>query len=180
MFYMHSFFRHLRLIYIASGILLWASCFLLLPSCSFNPNYQGKGRNYVQGTWQQDSVERQKLLVSYSLNTFRFSCDSFYVRIASTSKVNYGSDTCMNAGHWQEYAKGTYTQKGDTLHLNGFYCNPDYTLKKEGGCFSFGAYDEQFKVKLKGDSGLSLLSFSNSIPVNLRLLKRTTCVAKPL
>lgn len=169
-----------RLLSIVFSFLLLTSCLLLLSSCRFNPNYQGKGSDFLQGQWKQDSVERQKLLVSYSLYNFRFACDSFYVSIASVSKVNYGSDTCMNRGHWDEYARGTYEQRSDTLHLTGFFCNPDYSLKKEGGCFRFGAYVEDFKVSSKNDSTLSLLSFSNTIPVNLRLVKRVPCVAKPL
>lgn len=159
----------------AFGFLLVA-----LSSCSFNPNYQGKGSDFLQGEWKQDSVERQKVLVSYALHQFRFSCDSFYVQIASVSKVNYGADTCMNSGRWTEYAKGTYEQKADTLHLKGFFCNPDYSLKKEGGCFRFGAYVEDFVVSSKSDSSLSLLSFSSTIPLKLRLVKRIPCVAKPL
>jgi len=165
-----------------SGFLL-AACGLTLAalnSCSFNPNYQRKGSDFVQGEWKQDSVERQQLLVSYATNEFRFSCDSFYVKIASVSKVNYGSDTCMKSGHWLEYAKGTYEQKSDTLHLNGFFCNPDYSLKKEGGCFRFGAYDERFVVSSKSDSGLVLLPFSSTMAVKLRLVKRIACVVKPL
>lgn len=162
-------------------LVFWlAACSLLLAACSFNPNYQGKGSDFLQGVWKQDSVERQKLLVSYSLHDFRFSCDSFYVRIASVSKVNYGADSCMGKGHWAEYARGTYEQQGDTLHLKGFFCNPDYSLKKEGGCFGFGPYVEDFKVISKKDSALSLVSFSNTIPVRLRLVKRVACVAKPL
>jgi hypothetical protein len=157
-------------------------CFLLLVlnSCSFNPNYQRKGTVFLQGEWRQDAIDREKQLVSYSLYNFHFSCDSFYVRIASVSKVNYGSDTCMNKGHWLEYAKGTYVQRTDTLHLNGFFCNPDYSLKKEGGCFRFGAYDDSFKISSKSDSALTLLSFSSTVPIQLKLVKRMSCVPQAL
>jgi hypothetical protein len=151
-----------------------------LAACSFNPNYQGKGTALLQGEWKQDTVERQQQLVNYSLYNFRFSCDSFYVQIASVSKINYGADTCMNKGHWTEYAKGTYEQKSDTVHVNGFFCNPDYSLKKEGGCFRFGAYDEQFKVSSKGDSVISLAPFSTPLPIVLKLVKRGVCSPKPL
>ncbi|WP_121196996.1 fumarate hydratase [Mucilaginibacter gracilis] len=173
-------FRHLTSTSIAFSFWLLVSCLLLLNSCSFNPNYQRKGSDFLQGEWKQDSVERQKLLVSYELHNFRFTCDSFYVSIASNSKVNYGADTCMNSGHWMEYAKGTYEQQSDTLHLKGFFCNPDFSLKKEGGCFRFGAYVEDFKISSKSDSALALLSFSSTIPVKLRLVKRVPCVEKPL
>jgi len=153
---------------------------LALSACSFNPNYQGKGLDFLQGEWKQDAIDGEKQLVSYSMYNFRFTCDSFYVQIGSVSKVNYGSDTCMSKGHWLEYAKGTYEQRTDTLHLNGFFCNADYSLKKEGGCFRFGAYDDSFKVNSKSDSGLTLLSFSSTIPIRLKLVKRMSCVAKPL
>jgi hypothetical protein len=86
----------------------------------------------------------------------------------------------MGSGHWLEYARGTYEQRKDTLHLQGFYCNADYSLKKEGGCYTFGAYDERFKIVFKKDSVVNLLSFSNTVPVKLILVKRGTCVAKPL
>ncbi|EHQ27194.1 hypothetical protein [Mucilaginibacter paludis] len=178
---MRKTFRRSPFTSLALSSLLLACCFLLLfPSCSFNPNYQGKGTAIIQGEWKQDTVEKQKQLVSYALYNFRFSCDSFYVCIASVSKVNYGADTCMNKGRWQEYAKGTYEQKSDTLHLNGFFCNADYTLKKEGGCFRFGAYDESFKLSTAGDSTINLLSFSNTIPMRLKLVKRIPCVPRAL
>src|SRR5882757_7687204 len=75
----------------------------LIASCSMNPDMQTAGEKYVQGEWQQDSVPAQKRLVAYSLYDLKFSCDSFFMKISSYSKVNYGSDTCMNSGHWAEY-----------------------------------------------------------------------------
>lgn len=153
---------------------------LALTSCSFNPNYQGKGTDYLQGEWKQDSVERQKQLVNYTLYNFRFSCDSFYVTMSSASKVNYGADTCMNRGHWIEYAKGTYEQKADTLSLKGYFSNADHSIKEEGGCFRSGVYEDSFRITSKTDSGLTLLSFSSPIPMKLKLIKRMACVPKPL
>ena len=141
---------------------------------------QGKGAAFLQGEWKQDSVEDQKSLVSYSLYDFRFSCDSFYVKIQSASKVNYGSDTCMSKGHWVEYAKGTYQQKADSVMIKGFFCNADYSLKKEGGCFRFGDYEDSFKIISKNDSTLNLLSFTNTLPIKLKLVKRMGCVPKAL
>jgi hypothetical protein len=173
-------FRLLPFTKAAFSFLLLASGLLALSSCSFNANYQGKGADFLQGEWKQDSVDRQKQLVSYSLYHFRFTCDSFYVNIASASKVNYGADTCMSKGHWLEYAKGTYEVKTDTLNLKGFFCNADYSLKKEGGCFRFGAYEDSFKLSSKKDSALSLSSFNSTIPIRLKLVKRISCVEKPL
>jgi hypothetical protein len=161
-----------------------AFSFLLLAfglnSCSLNPDKQTSGEKYVQGEWQQDSVPAQKRLVAYSLYNLKFSCDSFFMKISSSSKVNYGSDTCMNSGHWAEYIKGTYSQKLDTLHLKGEFCNADGSYKDEKGCFRSGDYEEYFKVKQKTDSLIQFASTSNIIPINAHLIKRTSCIPKPL
>src|ERR1700679_3466919 len=105
------------------------SAFCLLTACSLNPNMQGQGENYLQGEWQQDPTPVQKQLVTYSLYHFTFTCDSVYIKQQTFSKVNYGSDTCMNNGHWTEYIRGTYTQRHDTLYLKGVFCNADHSLK---------------------------------------------------
>jgi hypothetical protein len=164
--------------------LLWAFCFLLsalgLFSCNLNPNMQTPGESYLQGEWQQDSVPHQKQLVSYSLYHLKFSCDSFFVAIHSFSKVNTGPDTCMNSGHWTEYCRGTYEQKHDTLHLKGQFCNADMTIKDDKGCFRSGDYEEFFKLSKKTDSLVQFASISNVIPINTHLIKRTSCIPKPL
>ena len=158
----------------------YLSAFTLLTGCWFNPNKQGKGEVYLQGEWQQDSIPNQKRLLEYSLYRLKFSCDSFFVQINSFSKVNNGPDTCMRPGHWSEYIKGTYQQRSDTLHLKGQFCNPDYTLKEDAGCFRIGIYEEFFKVSRKTDSVIQFASTSNIIPVNARLIKHTTCNPKAL
>ena len=162
-----------------------ASCFLLLAfclltACSLNPNTQGNGETYLQAEWQQDATAVQKQLMTYSLYHFTFSCDSFFVKQQTFSKVNYGSDTCMNKGQWTEYFRGTYVQKNDSLHLKGVFCNADYSLKLEGGCFRMGIYDEYFKIDKKADSLVQLSGTSSIIPVSLRLIKRLNCHVKPL
>jgi hypothetical protein len=161
------------------AFLLLSFC-LMLASCSFNPSLQGKGEDYLQGEWKQDSIPMQKQLLSYSLFKFKFSCDSVFIEQSSVSKVNSGMDSCMNAGHWTEYIRGTYHQSHDTLHIKGNFCNADYTLKKQAGCFRYGPYEEFFKVSLKTDSLVQFLSTSNVIPVNLHLIKKTSCNPKPL
>ena len=161
------------------------SCFLLsalclLTACSINPNTQGPGEGYLQGEWQQDSTSVQKQLVTYSLAHFKFTCDSFFIKQQTYSKVNYGADTCMNKGHWTEYIRGTYTQRHDTLHLKGVFANPDYSVKVEANCFRIGVYEEFYKIDKKTDSLLHFTSTSNVIPFNLRLIKKLTCHIKPL
>jgi len=162
-----------------------ASCFVLLAltlltACSLNPNMQGRGETYLQGEWQQESTPVQKQLVTYSLYHFTFTCDSVYIKQQTFSKVNYGADTCMNSGHWTEYIRGTYSQQNDTLHLKGVFCNADYSLKVEKGCFRTGDYEEYFKVNKKTDSLLQFSGTSSVMPISLRLIKKLTCSIKPL
>lgn len=151
-----------------------------LSACTMNPNLQKPGVKYLQGEWQQDSVPAQKRLVTYSLYDLKFSCDSFLMKISTVSKVNYGADTCMNSGHWSEYIRGTYVQKQDTLHLKGQFCNADGSYKDEKSCFRYGDYEEFFRVKQRADSLIEFTSTSNVIPINARLIKRTSCIPKPL
>lgn len=161
-------------------LLLIAFILAFCPGCWFNPNTQGKGEVYLQGQWRQDSVANEKQLLEYSIYRFKFSCDSFFIQVNSFSKVNSGPDTCMRSGRWSEYMKGTYQQHSDTLRLKGQFCNPDYTLKEEGGCFRAGVYEESFKVSKKTDSLIQFASTSSVIPVNAHLINRTTCNPKPL
>jgi hypothetical protein len=160
--------------------------FYLLPfafylcGCSMNPNMQKPGLTYLQGEWKQDSVPAEKRLVTYSLYDIKFSCDSFVMKISTVSKVNYGADTCMNKGHWDEYIRGTYSQKQDTLHLKGEFCNANLSYKDEKTCFRWGDYEEFFKVKKTKDSLIQFTSTSNVIPIQARLVKRTSCIPKPL
>ena len=153
---------------------------ITLNACSMNPDLQTPGLKYLQGEWQQEALPAQRLLVTHSLNNLRFSCDSFFMKIRTVSKVNYGADTCMNSGHWTEYIRGTYSQKLDTLHLKGQFCNADGSFKDEKSCFRFGDYEEYFKVKKTKDSLITFFSTSNVLPINARLIKRTNCTPKPL
>jgi hypothetical protein len=165
------------------AFLLSALSFALLAltfaSCSFNANLQGKGEAYLQGEWRQDSVPMQKKLTEYSLYNISFSCDSFFMQINSYSKVNNGADKCTASGHWTEYVKGGYQQHGDTLHMRGQFCNANFSLKDENSCLRSGIYEETFMAKKKSDSLVSLMG-SSVIPIDIRLIKRTTCTQKPL
>lgn len=159
---------------------LLAFTLLCLSSCWLNPNTQTPGESYLQGEWQQDSVPAQKQLVNYSLYHFKFTCDSFFVSIKTFSKVNYGADSCMKTGRWTEYTRGHYVQRNDTLFLKGQFCNPDYTIKEDAGCFRIGVYEEFFKVTKKTDSLVQLASTTGVIPISARLIKRNSCKIKPL
>jgi hypothetical protein len=159
--------------------LLCAFC-LLISACALNPGLQGKGEDYLQGEWKQDSIRMQNKLLAYSLYDLRFSCDSVYGTIRSVSKVNNGYDTCMNAGSWTEYIRGTYEQHNDTLHIKGNFCNADFSLKGPGGCFRSGVYQDEFKMTKKNDSLVVLSSISDVIPIDLRLTNKISCNPKPL
>lgn len=154
--------------------------YLLTSACSRNPDTQEPGDVKLQGEWKQDTVAGQKGLVTYSLYDIKFSCDSFLLKISTVSKVNYGADTCMSKGHWDEFVRGTYSQRQDTLHIKGQFCNANGSYKNEQGCFRFGDYEEYFKVNYPADSAIRLLSTSNVIPINAHLIKRTSCTPKPL
>lgn len=165
-------------------ILLKAFCFLLsafcLSSCSLNPDMQKRGQASLQGEWLQDSSAIQQKLVTSSTYRIRFDCDSFFVQINNVSKVNYGADTCMRSGRWSEYIKGNYAQKNDTLYLKGLFCNPDFSYKENTDCFRTGPYKEFFKIVNKKDSVIQLSGTSSVIPIQLHLIKRTSCTPKPL
>jgi len=169
-------FRLSAFTFLAFSFLLFA----LSSGCQLNPNMQTPGEGYLQGEWQQDSIPAQKRLLSYSLYHLKFTCDSFYFVIKSFSKVNTGPDSCMSAGHWVEYVKGTYLQKNDTLHLKGLFCNADWTIKDDKGCFRYGDYEEFFKAAKKTDSLVSLQNTTSVIPINARLIKKRTCHPKPI
>lgn len=161
-------------------ILALAFWLLALYACSPNANIQGNGEKYLQGEWQHRQEAVHSKLINYTLYQYKFTCDSFYVTLQSFSKVNYGADTCMNKGHWTEYAKGNYEQRNDTLHLKGFFCTSDFKLKNEGGCFRFGIYEDFYKVVNRTDSSIQLNSTADVLPINLHLIKRITCHPKPL
>lgn len=167
-----------------SGFRFFAFCFSLFAlsfcSCSFNPNLQGKGAVFLQGEWKQQPDAVDKQLLTYSLYDLTFSCDSFFIQVNSYSKINNGPDSCMHNGHWTEYIKGSYQQRNDTLHLKGQFCNSDYTLKNEGGCFRSGIYEELFKISKKNDSLVQFSGASSVIPISAHLIKRTICQQKPL
>ena len=162
----------------ALGFLLLAFSF---GACKFNPDMQGPGAAALQGEWQQNPSTLQKKLINYSLYHFKFSCDSFFVSINSFSKANGGyPDSCVQNGQWGEYAKGVYDQKRDTLRLKGLFCNPNFSYKVEGGCFRYGVYEENFTLHNKSDSVIQFFPISSVIPFDAQLIKRSTCIPKPL
>jgi hypothetical protein len=164
--------------YLSAFTLILAFCFT---ACKFNPDMQKPGETALQGEWRQDTVALQKKLLNYSLYHFKFSCDSFFVSVKSFSKANGGyPDSCVQNGQWAEYAKGTYVQKQDTLRLKGLFCNANFSYKVEGGCFRSGNYTEVFTLRKKTDSVIQFFPTTSVIPFDARLIKRSTCIPKPL
>ena len=159
-------------------------CSILLLSafagCKLNPNLQTPGVDIIQGDWQQDSIPSQNRLLTYSLYHLKFTCDSFYFDIHTNSKVNIGPDTCMQAGKWTEYVKGTYVQQNDTLHLKGLFCNKNWTIKSNKGCLRYGDYDELIKLNKTDSTHITFALTTSVTPINAHLIKKNTCHPKPI
>jgi hypothetical protein len=153
-------------------------CFLF-SSCKFNPNLQGKGVDSLQGAWKEVTMPFQKQLLQYTKHTFKFTCDSFYVTLQTTAKVNTYPDSCYNDGTWLEYAKGTYFSHNDTLILKGTFTKSNFK-QKISGCYRIGAFDPVFLIKSNRNDSLILQNLQNHSPLILKLKERSTCVPKPL
>jgi hypothetical protein len=148
-------------------------------SCKFNPNLQGMGSGEMQGIWEEDSVIYQDSLSQYTQHSIRFSCDSFYMTLKTTSKTRINPDSCYNNGVWMEYLKGTYTLKGDTLQLLGTFTKSNFK-QKISGCYRIGTYKPVFVIDQYSEKEMRLHNLSTHFPVLLKLKERTTCTPKPL
>ncbi len=151
-----------------------SSCFfgLILYSCSFNANTRNQGAQYLQGEWQQNSVDSSDL-VEYKQHLFKFTCDSFYLILHNFSKADFYQDTCYKNGRWTEYVKGVYSLSGDTIVLKGAYVSPVFKLKKLP-CYTTGGFDEKLLYQSYKDSALVLKSMITGNMV-LKLKKRLAC-----
>ncbi|MEJ7557213.1 MAG: fumarate hydratase [Pedobacter sp.] len=152
-------------------------CFVV--GCTRLPDIQGKGSAAFQGVWNQDSVDNENKLLTYTKHNFRITCDSFYVDLITHSKVNYYSDSCFNNGLWKEYAKGVYAIRNDSLFLVGTYTKDNYR-QKISGCYQIGQYIKSFKILKMDDEKIVMESGDNQRIINLFLKERITCVPKPL
>ncbi|SFH28406.1 fumarate hydratase [Pedobacter insulae] len=152
---------------------------VFLTACIRLPNVQGEGEASLQGIWNQDSVANAAQLLSYTAHKFKFSCDSFYVDLTTHSKVNYYEETCFNNGVWNEYAKGTYVVKGDTLFLKGTFTKANYK-QKVSGCYRNGQYLNNFKIKSATATSLVLVGINDHKEVVMALKEQIKCVPKQL
>ena len=159
-------------------------CFLLfassiLSSCKFNPNLQGRGEDFLQGEWQEDSILHKEKLLEYTRHSFKFTCDSFYASLETHSKVNRYADSCFKNGIWKEYAKGTYILKKDTLYLIGTFTKDNFK-QKISGCYRVGQYLPVFLVEQKSGNHIQFQNLQNNLPVDLEVKRKFICTPKPL
>ncbi|HEX8377729.1 MAG TPA: fumarate hydratase [Pedobacter sp.] len=159
--------------------LLFLSCLVGLSACKFNPNFQGRGAELVQGTWEEEPVNYQDSLIQYTRHKFKFTCDSVYITLETISKANYYPDSCFNNGVWKEYAKGNYILKNDTLYLSATFTKPNFK-QKLSGCYRIGQYIPSFVIKSSVNNQLELKGLQQHIPLKLKLVERTKCVPQPL
>ena len=154
-------------------------CTAFTNSCKFNPNMQGKGRDHLQGLWEEGTVSYQNERLQYSKNQFRFSCDSVYITIQTFAKVNNYPDSCFNNGNWTEYAKGVYETKKDTLLITATFTKSNFK-QKISGCYRIGQYLPAFVIKKSIGDTLLLEGLLDHLPLNLILKEKTLCIQKPL
>jgi len=138
-------------------------CVFLLCACSFNKEKQSTGIDFLQGTWHEDSVMNKEALVSYQQYQFSFNCDSFYLKVATFSKVNLEGGPCFDKKHWEEFAKGYYKLSKDTLKFEGNFVTEDYKYKAEGSCYRTGKYIEDFLMNTNNKNEITLKSLQTGL-----------------
>jgi len=171
-----------RLFFVENSIyrlLLIGICSFFFAGCRFNPNIQGEGEPFLQGVWLQDSVPNQDKLLTYSLYKLKFTCDSVYITLKTFSKVKKVVDSCYGDGQWEEYARGVYLVRNDSLLIESTFTHANWR-QKLSGCHRIGQFLPHFKlVKHTGDS-LYLQSQYYHTTVNLKKVERITCEPKAL
>jgi hypothetical protein len=152
---------------------------VLFASCRFNPNIQGKGADFLQGVWAEDSVIYRRDLLQYTTHEYKFTCDSFYVTFNTFAKTNIYPDSCFNNGRWVEYAKGVYSVSNDSLMFVGTFTKPNFK-QKISGCYRIGQYLETYIIRDRSPESIQLSSLTQHRPLQLMLKEKTTCIPKPL
>lgn len=162
-------------------ILLFSFISILLfsSSCRFNPNLQGKGADFLQGVWQEDSILYRDQLLQYTTHQFKFTCDSFYVTLNTYAKTNIYPDSCFNEGKWLEYAKGTYSVRNDSLLISGTFTKSNFK-QKISGCYRVGQYIETFIIKGRSSESIHLESLKQHLPLQLSLKEKITCIQQAI
>lgn len=156
---------------------LFLGLICLFICCERNSEYQGKGATFLQGSWEQDQVPYQDSLLQFQLHTFRFTCDSVYVTVKHHAKVRTIPEDCYNQGTWEEYAKGVYIIRNDSLLIEATYTHQD-GRQKLSGCYHIGQYLDRFSIQKQTADSLYLMSRDSHIPVRLKKTNTTTCTPK--
>jgi hypothetical protein len=155
------------------------ACWVSLTACKFNPNYQGRGEDLLEGKWEEVAPTYGDSLIQYTRHSFNFTCDSVYVTLETRAKANYYPDSCFNGGRWKEFAKGNYVLKNDTLYIISTFTKPNFK-QKLSGCYRIGQYTPSFIIKNKAKDKLQLQGLQQHSPISLVLKEKTNCVPKPL
>ena len=138
---------------------------------------QTEGVKDLQGVWVQDSITNQDQLLSYTLHSFTFRCDSIYTEMDVHAKTKTMPDSCFKDGNWKEYAKGVYVQRGDSLIVEGIYTREN-GKQKISGCYKNGQYLPRFKIVSISADSVVLQNKFDSNPIVIRKIKDITCVPK--
>lgn len=138
---------------------------------------QGEGADFLQGIWIQDDVIAQNERLRYTLHEFKFVCDSIYTTLHMYDKVQNMNDSCYNNGQWEEYAKGVYAVRGDSLIVDGLYTKED-GKQKISGCHRKGQFLPRFEVTHISPDSVVLRNKYDHTPITLRKVENITCVPK--
>ncbi|MCX2431811.1 MULTISPECIES: fumarate hydratase [unclassified Pedobacter] len=158
---------------------MFFTAILLYSSCSRRPNIQGKGEEFMQGVWNEDTVAFSHKRSNYTQHHFKVTCDSIYIDLVTHSKINFYEDSCYHNGIWKEYAKGVYAVRGDTLYVGATFTHANYK-QKISGCYRIGRYDKNFLIKKHSTDTLILESLNDQSEIRLALKEKITCVQKEL
>lgn len=138
---------------------------------------QHEGDERLQGIWVQDSTPMQEQLLEYTHHEFKFTCDSIYVTMHTTSHVVRSTDSCYQDGEWTEYAKGVYVVRGDSLLVDGLYTRENWR-QKISGCHRSGQFLPRYKILAWSADSITLENRFDQRPIQLRRTEVITCVPK--
>ena len=146
-------------------------------SCVRHSEMQSEGAAYLQGAWVQDSIPHQDQMIDYTLHEFRFVCDSVYTTMYVNAKTQRIADSCYKDGKWNEYARGVYVIRGDSLIGEGIYTKPNGKYKASG-CYRTGTYLPRYRIAYYDTDSLVLESRFDQRPIVLRKTQGISCVPK--
>lgn len=161
----------------ACRLLLVAGTLLALAACQRHSDMQHEGDERLQGIWVQEAIPMQDQLLEYTRHEFKFTCDSIYVTMHTTSQVVRSTDSCYQDGEWTEYAKGVYVVRGDSLLVDGLYTRADWR-QKISGCYRSGQFLPRYKILAHSPESITLENRFDQRPIHIRRTEVITCVPK--